>query len=49
MCDDFMDDCGLDWHDWMIIGPMAEAIAEEERERRRIEREIFEDDYEPPY
>jgi hypothetical protein len=26
----------------MIIGPLSEDIAEEEREQRRIERELFE-------
>jgi hypothetical protein len=26
--DDFFDDCdGLDWEDWMIIGPLSEDIA----------------------
>ncbi len=24
---------GLDWQDWMIIGPMSEEIAEERREK----------------
>lgn len=46
MCEDFN---GIDWEDWMIIGPLSEDIAEEEREQRRIEREFFEDDFEPPY
>jgi hypothetical protein len=31
MSDDFWD--GPDWQDWMIIGPMAEEIAEERREK----------------
>ena len=39
MCEDFIDDGGLDWVDWMIIGPMAEEIAEEKRKRDEIERE----------
>jgi len=49
MCDHFMDDfddpCeddgydGLEWQDWMIIGPMAEELAEEKRERDRIDQE----------
>ena len=26
--EDFFDD-GLDWEDWMIIGPLSEDIAEE--------------------
>ena len=41
--EDFFDD-GLHWEDWMIIGPLSEDIAEEKRERERIEREIFEED-----
>ena len=57
MCDDFMDDfddpCeddgydGLEWQDWMIIGPLSEQIAEEKRERDRIGREhdAPDDDY----
>lgn len=58
MCDDFMDDfddpCeggdydGLDWQDWMIIGPLSEDMARERRERDRIERELFKD-IDPPY
>lgn len=49
MCDDFIDDGGddfwdgPDWQDWMIIGPMSEKIAEEEREQERIEREYNDD------
>ena len=31
MSDDFMD--GLNWQDWMIIGPLSEEIAEERREK----------------
>lgn len=30
----------LSWKDWMIIGPMSEEIAREERERRKIEKDI---------
>jgi len=41
MCDGFD---GLDWEDWMIIGPLSEDIAEEKRERERIERDMFEND-----
>jgi hypothetical protein len=54
MCDDFMDDyddpcedCGddgLEWHDWMIIGPLSEELARKRRERNRIERDMFGDD-----
>lgn len=51
VCDDFMDDfddpCedggydGLEWQDWMVIGPLSEDIARERRERDRIERDMF--------
>ena len=41
--EDFFDD-GLDWEDWMIIGPLSEDIAEEKQERERIERDMFGDD-----
>jgi len=41
MCDGFD---GLDWEDWMIIGPLSEDIAEEKRERERIERDMFGED-----
>ena len=39
MCD--FDDSfdGLDWEDWMIIGPLSEEISRERRERDRIRRE----------
>jgi len=40
---DFFDD-GFDWEDWMIIGPLSEDIAEEKRERERIERDMFGED-----
>ena len=48
-----MDDCfddfdGMDWEDWMIIGPISESIAKERREQERIQRE-FEDDEEDDY
>ena len=42
--EDFFDD-GLDWQDWIIIGPMSEDIAEEKQERERIERDMFGEDY----
>ena len=45
MEDFFDDDGGLDWDDWLIIGPLSEDIAEEKRERERIERDIFGEDY----
>ena len=37
MSDDFWD--GPDWQDWMIIGPIAEQIGEEMREK-----DLFTDD-----
>ncbi|MCB2167439.1 MAG: hypothetical protein KQI78_07255 [Deltaproteobacteria bacterium] len=54
MCDDFMgdfdgsyDDEGLDWEDWMIIGPLSEQIAKEylERDRIRGDSDASDDDY----
>ena len=30
---------GPSWQDWMIIGPLAESLAREKRERERIRRE----------
>ena len=45
MCDDFFDDFdGLDWQDWMIIGPLSEEIANEKRKRDREYRDVFDDD-----
>ena len=41
------DDFGLDWQDWMIIGPLSEEIA---RQKRDIERTIREwDDEDDSY
>lgn len=37
-------DGGPDWVDWAIIGPLSEEMAEKERERRRLEDELDEDD-----
>jgi hypothetical protein len=46
MCDNLFDDFdGLEWQDWMIIGPMSEDIAEEEREKDKAYRDTFGDDY----
>jgi hypothetical protein len=39
---DFFDD-GFDWEDWMIIGPLSEDMADEERRKQLIEKEIIED------
>ena len=30
---------GPSWQDWMIIGPLAESLAHEKREKERIRRE----------
>ena len=35
---------GLQWQDWMIIGPLSEEIAEEKKEKDRIYRDTFGDD-----
>jgi hypothetical protein len=35
---------GIEWQDWMIIGPMSEDIAEEKKEKDRIYRDAFGDD-----
>jgi hypothetical protein len=42
--DDFV---GMDWQDWMIIGPLSEQIAEEMREQDSIQRDNddCDDDY----
>ena len=47
MCDFDSDFDGLDWEDWMIIGPLSEEIAREKREKDRIIREndTSDDDY----
>lgn len=46
MCDDFFDDFdGLDWQDWMIIGPLSEEIADEKRKIDKDCRDVFGDDY----
>jgi hypothetical protein len=38
----------LRWQNWMIIGPLSEDIAEEEKEREQIRRDMFGDDYLEP-
>ncbi len=45
--DDFFDDFdGLEWQDWMIIGPLSEDIAREKRDIERTRRDIDDtDDY----
>jgi len=35
---------GFDVEEWMIIGPLAEEVADEERERLRGEEELNQDD-----
>jgi hypothetical protein len=45
MSDDFFDDFeDLGVEDWMIIGPLAEELADEERERRRVEEDLEQDE-----
>jgi len=39
MCDFDEDFDGIDWEDWLIIGPLSEKIAREKREHDRIIRE----------
>lgn len=47
--DDFFDDCdGIDWDDWMIIGPLSEDIAREKRDIERAMRE-WDDDVNDDY
>ena len=46
MSDDFWD--GPDWQDWMIIGPMAEDIANEERDIEKARRDTFGENYLEP-
>jgi hypothetical protein len=44
MCDEFD---GIDWEDWMIIGPISDDIAREKIEKDRIRRDSddSDDDY----
>jgi hypothetical protein len=39
---DFLD--GFDIEDWIIIGPLSEELADEKRERRRLERDDEEEE-----
>lgn len=42
MSNDFFDDFnGLDWQDWMIIGPISEDIANEELEIEKARRDTL--------
>lgn len=34
----------FDWLDWMIIGPLSEDLAEEEKEQRQIEDDFNQED-----
>ncbi len=34
----------FDIEDWMIIGPLSEELSDEERERRRLEEDLDQDD-----
>ncbi len=42
MCDDFFDDFG--WEDLALATSLAESIADEEKERLRIERDMEKED-----
>lgn len=45
MCDDGIEGFdGLDWEDWMMIGPMSEEIAREKKEQERLEQELSKED-----
>lgn len=48
MCD-INDFDGIDWADWMIIGPLSEDIANEKRERDRAYRDMFGDEDDEPF
>jgi len=39
---DWFDDFGID--DWMIIGPASEDFADDEKQRREIEKDYYDDD-----
>ncbi len=47
MCDFDDDFDGLDWKDWLIIGPLGDQLAQEKCDEERIRREIdnLDDDY----
>ena len=34
----------LEWQDWLILGGLAQEIAEEEKEKERIRKDMFGDD-----
>ena len=34
----------FDLFDWMVIGPMSEELAEDERDRRRLEDDLDQED-----
>jgi hypothetical protein len=39
----------FDLFDWMIIGPLSEELAEDERDRRRLEDDLDQEDDEEPW
>ena len=54
MCDDFFD---IGWEEMALAGSLAEEMADEERDRRKLEKEMEEDiscccgdceDFDPP-
>jgi hypothetical protein len=45
---DFLDGFDIeDWFDLMVIGSFADELADEEKERHRLEDDIDQDDEEP--
>lgn len=39
----------FDLFDWMIIGPLSEELAEDERKHRRLEDDDLDEDDEEPW
>lgn len=39
-----MDWFDFDIDDWMIIGPLSDELSEDEKNRRKIEKDFFDDD-----
>jgi hypothetical protein len=39
----------FDLFDWMVIGPLSEELAEDERDRRRLEDDLDQEDDEEPW
>ena len=51
MYDDYIDDCdddfwdGMDWNELALLFGMSEDVAREKREKERIEKDMFGDEY----